>query len=57
MALKDDKQEILGFGFEAAKGSHHFVVTIPRSDDGTVTVAEHFVYGEKVEDAAARALR
>jgi hypothetical protein len=48
--------EAIGFGFEPTpQGAHHFVVNIPRSDDGNVTVFEHFVYGEEVEVAAARA--
>ena len=48
------KTETIGFGFEPAGGAYHFVVTIPTGDEGTVTVAEHFAYGESVEDAAAR---
>src|SRR4051812_13710465 len=49
------KTETIGFGFEPAGGAYHFVVTLPPGDEGTVTVAEHFVYGESVEEAAARA--
>ena len=55
MALDRTKNEVIGFGFEASKGGHHFVVRIPRAEEGVVLVAEHFVYGEEVEEAAARA--
>jgi hypothetical protein len=50
------RTETVGFGFTPApKAAYHFVVTIPRGEEGVVTVAEHFVYGEDVEEAAARA--
>lgn len=50
------KPQTLGFGFTpSARASHHFVVTIPRSEDGPIHVAEHFVYGEDWEEAAQRA--
>ncbi len=49
------KTETIGFGFEPSKTAYHFVVTIPRGQDGSVEVSEHFVYGEDYEDAAARA--
>jgi len=54
MAATRPKTETIGFGFEPAGGAYHFVMTIPE-DETTVTVAEHFVYGETVEDAASRA--
>jgi hypothetical protein len=55
MATERTKSEILGFGFRPTpRASHHFVVTIPRDEEGFVRVAEHFVYGEEWEDAAAR---
>ena len=52
------KTETVGFGFEPDGGTYHFVVNIPVENSGTearVTVAEHFVYGETMEEAAARA--
>ncbi len=55
MSIERPKIETIGFGFEPAGGAYHFVVTIPPGDEGTVVVAEHFVYGESVEEAAARA--
>ena len=54
MSIDGPKIETVGFGFEPAGGAYHFVVTIPPGEDGTVTVAEHFVYGESVEEAAVR---
>lgn len=52
------KTETVGFGFEPEGGAYHFVVTIPAEPvdvHAMVTVAEHFAYGESVEEAAARA--
>ena len=34
----------IGFGFVPAESRHHFVVTLPRLEDGTVEVVEHFAY-------------
>ena len=55
MTTERPKTETIGFGFEPAGGAYHFVVTIPEGDEGKVTVAEHFAYGESVEEASARA--
>ena len=56
MATERTKPETLGFGFTpSARASHHFVVTIPRSEDAQVLMTEHFVYGEQWEEAAQRA--
>lgn len=55
MPSERPKVETVGFGFEPAGGAYHFVVTIPRGEEGNVRVAEHFVYGEEVEEAAQRA--
>lgn len=58
MATERDNREpsgTIGFGFTPApRAGYHFVVTIPRDESGQVQVAEHFVYGEDVEVAAAR---
>lgn len=58
MANERVKQEpvgTIGFGFSPApRACYHFVVSIPRVVGGTVKAAEHFVFGEEVEDAAAR---
>lgn len=61
MKIERPKIETVGFGFEPAGGAYHFVVTIPdqsaseKEETGVVTVAEQFVYGETVEEAASRA--
>lgn len=56
MPTERTKPETLGFGFTPSPhASHHFVVTIPRAEEGFVHVAEHFVYGEEWEEAAQRA--
>ena len=39
----------------SARASHHFVLTIPRAEEGFIQIAEHFVYGEDWEEAAQRA--
>jgi hypothetical protein len=38
--------EALGFGFVPSESAHHFVVHIPRGEDGEVTIDERFTYGE-----------
>ena len=56
MGTERTKPETLGFGFApSTRASHHFVVTIPRSEEGFIQIAEHFVYGEDWEEAAQRA--
>lgn len=55
MAAESGRPDTIGFGFEPASGAYHFVVTIPRGEEGSVLVEEHFAYGESVEEAAARA--
>jgi Protein of unknown function (DUF3780) len=46
----------IGFGFTPApKAAYHFVLSIPRGEEGVVTAAEHFTFGEDVAEAAARA--
>ncbi len=54
MATARPKNETVGFGFDPSGGAYHFVLTVPADEDGSVTVAEHFVYGESLEEAAAR---
>ena len=56
MAIERTKSETLGFGFTpSVRASHHFVVTIPRSEEGAILITEHFVYGEIWEEIAQRA--
>jgi hypothetical protein len=56
MPTERTKPETLGFGFSpSARASYHFVVTIPRAEEGFIQIAEHFVYGEDWEVAAERA--
>ncbi len=54
MATARPKNETVGFGFDPSGGAYHFVLTVPAYEEGSVTVAEHFVYGESLEEAAAR---
>ena len=45
------KDAVLGFGFRPDRNaSYHFVVTIPRADDAMVSVSEHFVYDEDLDE-------
>ena len=56
MLTEKSKERTIGFGFTPApKAAYHFVVSIPRDNEGFVTVSEHFVYDEDVEEAAQRA--
>ena len=54
MRTERAKPEGIGFGFvPEPRSGYHFEVTVPRGDSDII-VEEHFVYGEDVEDAAAR---
>ena len=56
MLTEKSKERTIGFGFTPApRAAYHYVVFIPRDEEGTVTVSEHFVYNEDVEEAAQRA--
>jgi len=56
MLTEKSKERTIGFGFTPApRAAYHFVVSIPRDQEGMVTVSEHFVYNEDIEEAAQRA--
>lgn len=56
MLTEKSKERTIGFGFTPApRAAYHYVVFIPRDEEGVVTVSEHFVYNEDVEEAAERA--
>jgi hypothetical protein len=40
------KPHIVGFGFVPHESEHHFLVSIPTSKKGEVTISEHFVWQE-----------
>ncbi|MDI6716471.1 MAG: DUF3780 domain-containing protein [Actinomycetota bacterium] len=43
------KRQAFGFGFVPAESEHHFLVNIPRSNDGKVIIYERFKWQENVE--------
>jgi hypothetical protein len=44
------REKSSGFGFQATRSQHHFMVTLPTRKDGQVLISEHFHY----DDAEAR---
>lgn len=51
---------IYGFGVDPAESQHHFIVSIPKSEDGEVWISEHLNYpehgwGDKIRDVESPA--
>lgn len=44
-----ERRETIGFGFIPAESQHHFLVTIPRGNDGSVVIYERFMWQEDRE--------
>jgi len=44
-----EKRRTIGFGFDPAESQHHFLVAIPRSNDGKVVIYERFMWQEDAE--------
>jgi hypothetical protein len=44
-----DKKQVVGFGFIPAESQHHFLVDIPRGNQGRVVIYERFKWQENVE--------
>ncbi len=45
-----DKKEAIGFGFIPSESQHHFLVAIPRSQNGNVIIYERFKWEENAEN-------
>lgn len=44
-----ERRQAIGFGFIPAESQHHFLVVIPRSNDGKVIIYERFKWQENAE--------
>ncbi len=44
-----ERRRIIGFGFDPVESQHHFLVVIPRSDDGNVVIYERFKWQDNAE--------
>lgn len=47
-----ERKQAIGFGFIPSESQHHFLVTIPRNNNGKVTIYERFKWQEDVEAQA-----
>jgi hypothetical protein len=43
------RKKIIGFGFDPLESQHHFLVVIPRGNDGKVVIYERFKWQEDVQ--------
>ncbi|MBE7157122.1 MAG: DUF3780 domain-containing protein, partial [Rhodospirillales bacterium] len=50
MATDASTVKTLGFGFTPERGEHHFLVSLPKKDDGHAIISEHLNW----DDSAAR---
>lgn len=44
-----ERRRIIGFGFDPLESQHHFLVVIPRSNDGKVVIYERFKWQDDAE--------
>ncbi|HHW03028.1 MAG TPA: DUF3780 domain-containing protein [Thermoanaerobacterales bacterium] len=44
-----ERRRTIGFGFDPAESQHHFLVVIPRGNDGKVVIYERFMWLEETE--------
>ena len=44
-----EKKKVVGFGFDPRESQHHFLVVIPRDNNGNVIIYERFKWQEDTE--------